>query len=430
MKLIEGQTLSDELKNPELSRLLGIFEQICQTVGFAHSRGIVHRDLKPSNVMIGAFGEVQVMDWGLAKQINSERSGGSDRPELAALTLRGILETVGGDVKGTPAYMAPEQARGDPVDTRTDVFSLGGILTVILTGRPPFLGGTVQDTVLKASRAELHDCFTRLEACDLDPELVALAKFCLAEQPDSRPADAIEVAKAVANLRAAADDRARQAVLDRLKADGARATAEAESREQRKRRKVQLALACAVGLLFFSGGAFAWWRANLVSAQRTADLQRQVEEQRRTADEKTRAADEKLLMTGRALLSPIVARQHFKGDVLDAMDEFRRRSEELWPERLKRYNYSIIGLDPRYPERSATIEDMPTILRFQNDSRLNEETRRVPEENVFYYYGAVRAQPSCMVCHSDKMKVGEKIAIPDLQQDDVMVVIKVHMPID
>ena len=129
MKLIAGRTLTDELKaanRAELPRLLGVFEQICQTVGFAHARGIVHRDLKPSNVMVGNFGEVLVMDWGLAKQVSSEhQTAGSEGAEPRTALPSGACETVAGQVKGTPAYMAPEQARGELVDARTDVFALG-----------------------------------------------------------------------------------------------------------------------------------------------------------------------------------------------------------------------------------------------------------------------------------------------------------------
>jgi serine/threonine protein kinase len=143
MKLIEGRTLGDEMKGAtaaDLPRLLAAFERICETVGFAHARGIVHRDLKPANVMVGAFGEVLVMDWGLAK--DSRRAEGGTRTEatvalplVAAARAADTLQTLAGTVKGTPAYMAPEQARGEAVDSRADVFALGGILAAILTRR-------------------------------------------------------------------------------------------------------------------------------------------------------------------------------------------------------------------------------------------------------------------------------------------------------
>lgn len=128
-----------------LSRLLDIFGHICQALAFAHSRGAIHRDLKPDNVMIGAFGEVQIMDWGLVKVV-----GGGER--IAATDGEAELNpgnTLEGQVAGTPLYMAPEQARGeiDRLDQRSDVYSLGAILYRILTRRS-YLAGKDVKTIL------------------------------------------------------------------------------------------------------------------------------------------------------------------------------------------------------------------------------------------------------------------------------------------
>jgi tetratricopeptide (TPR) repeat protein len=266
MKLIAGRTLADELGasgRADLPRLLGAFEQICQTVGFAHSRGIVHRDLKPSNVMVGAFGEVLVLDWGLAKDVGDGRATGDDT-EILAAPCGPASETVVGQVKGTPAYMAPEQARGEPVDARADVFALGGVLAVVLTGKPPFAGETVLDTVLKAAQAEVGECFAQLDACGADAELVAVAKRCLAAQSAERYADGAAVAGAVAAYRAGVDERLRRAERDR-------AVSAAEAREQRKRRKVQLALAAVVALVLAAGGGLAWYADRQAGARRLKD---------------------------------------------------------------------------------------------------------------------------------------------------------------
>jgi serine/threonine protein kinase len=260
MKLVEGRTLAAELKganDTDLPRLMDIFERICQTVGFAHSRGIVHRDLKPSNVMVGTFGEVLVMDWGLAKSLGRDDAAGADHEFRANAITQGAAETVAGQVKGTPAYMAPEQARGEAVDARADVFALGGILTAILTGKPPFQADTVLNTVLMAARAELGESFARLDSCSADAELVALAKQCLTADVAKRPADAAALAQAVATYRAGVENWLRQV-------ERARAIRETRARDTRKRKKFELALLVVAFLLIAILGAYGRFSAKLV----------------------------------------------------------------------------------------------------------------------------------------------------------------------
>ena len=119
-----------------LAERLRLFARICDAVAFAHAHGVVHRDLKPENVMVGAFGEVLVLDWGIAKVL-----GAGDEPPPAAMPARaGDAErTQPGAILGTPGYMAPEQARGESAaaDERSDVYALGGVLRFLLAGRGP-----------------------------------------------------------------------------------------------------------------------------------------------------------------------------------------------------------------------------------------------------------------------------------------------------
>ena len=213
MKLIAGQTLAVEMKTADRPRLLQAFAQVCQAVGFAHSRGVIHRDLKPANVMVGAFGEVQVMDWGLAKDLTSREvagrascDGGVGHPQrwyrTPSQTIRPQRtrridrrpDTRAGTVMGTPAYMAPEQARGEAADARSDVFALGGILCAILTGQPPFGGKSSleSDPAGRGRRSGRGDA--RLDGCGADAELVALCRRCLSPDPVDRPADGQAVA--------------------------------------------------------------------------------------------------------------------------------------------------------------------------------------------------------------------------------------------
>jgi serine/threonine-protein kinase len=192
MQLIKGHTLASLLQEraspwDDLPRFLRMFEQICTTVGYAHSRGVIHRDLEPSNVMVDASAWVRVIDWGLVKWV-----GGP-------VGTRRV-----GAVLGTPGYTAPEQARGENYrhDTRTDVFGLGALLCHILTGQPPYTGSSADEVTRRAAAADLGAAFTRLDACDADGELIALCEQCLAPEMADRPGHGNAVAAALAAYRA------------------------------------------------------------------------------------------------------------------------------------------------------------------------------------------------------------------------------------
>jgi serine/threonine-protein kinase len=291
MKLVRGETLARVLAsraaaNDDWPRLLSIFESICQTVAYAHARGVIHRDLKPSNVMVGAFGEVQVMDWGLAKVL-SKAGEDEPKPERARQAQFEDVETarsrdgadlsIDGQAIGTPAYMAPEQARGEiaRVDERADVFSLGAMLLGILTGRPPFVADTIIATMTKAARGDLDDAFARLAVSGAEAELMQIARACLAQERDNRPRDAQVVAGQITAYLAGVQDRLRKAELARI--------------EERARRRVTVAVAAAVLLLVIAGTGVGVYLRELRAARR------------RTAEARvTRAVDEATQLWGQA----------------------------------------------------------------------------------------------------------------------------------
>jgi tetratricopeptide (TPR) repeat protein len=271
MKLVAGQTLAVEMRTADRPRLLQAFAQVCQAVGFAHSRGVIHRDLKPANVMVGAFGEVQVMDWGLAKDLASRER---EQPEELVLDAdapgspEDAAQTQAGQVMGTPAYMAPEQARGEASDARADVFALGGILCAILTGQAPFRGKSMREVIQRAGAADLAEAQARLECCGADAELVTLCRRCLSPNPADRPADGQAVADGLTAYLDGVQERLRQAEL-------AEAAARARAAEEAKRRRLALALAATVLLaLTLGGGAWLWLKTE--RDVRTAQVAREV----------------------------------------------------------------------------------------------------------------------------------------------------------
>ncbi len=187
----------------DLPRFLAIFEAVCQTVAYAHARCVIHRDLKPANVMVGSFGEVQVMDWGLAKVL-PEGGIADEQRAFAAAQTESLIKTVaerswrqrqrvaGGQRDGHPGLHGPRAGRGEVerLDERCDVFGLGAILCEILTGKPPFVGQTRDEIRGKAARGDLADAMHRLDTSAADPELIALARDCLSADRQQRPRDA------------------------------------------------------------------------------------------------------------------------------------------------------------------------------------------------------------------------------------------------
>jgi non-specific serine/threonine protein kinase len=194
MELLEGESLADRLRGGplRLSEAVPISLGMLAALAALHGRGLVHRDLKPSNVFLTPHG-VKLLDFGLA------------RPELEGLTAAGAALTQSGIVVGTPRYMAPEQALGDPIDARTDLFAAGAILFEMLAGRPAFGGATVVD-VLQATVHEQPPALTGSPAIAAADRVIRRA---LAKRPTDRFASADELAEAMRELRGRDGDDSR-----------------------------------------------------------------------------------------------------------------------------------------------------------------------------------------------------------------------------
>ncbi|HEX3695117.1 MAG TPA: protein kinase [Polyangia bacterium] len=192
MKLVRGRTLEAVVgergaqpASPDgLHRLLLILLKVCDALAFAHSRGVLHCDLKPDNIMVGEYGEVYLMDWGIAFQ----------KPPVAANPDSGAHP----GIRGTPSFMSPEQAQGDGarLTEKTDVFGLGAVLYFILTGHKPFAGKSVTQILARARAGEYQD--PELAAGGpLPPSLVHIVRRAMSRDPEDRYASVLEVSRSV-----------------------------------------------------------------------------------------------------------------------------------------------------------------------------------------------------------------------------------------
>ncbi|MFO0667667.1 MAG: protein kinase [Polyangiaceae bacterium] len=193
MKLVQGQSFDKwlSLRAPgTVERIEGGIEillKICDAIAYAHYRGVVHRDLKPENVMVGDFGQVYVMDWGLSKLIHSEPASGN----------RAMMNAPG--PVGTPGYMSPEQARGNPadIDERSDVFGVGAMLFDVLSGRPPFGTGPTEAVLKRTAAGEVLSIDEACAHVGVSRRIRAVAERATMADPDKRYPSIMELKEAM-----------------------------------------------------------------------------------------------------------------------------------------------------------------------------------------------------------------------------------------
>ncbi len=297
MKLVRGRTLGEIIAARPLDpgtarawplrRLLAVLVQASQAVAFAHSRGVVHRDIKPANIMLGDFGEVLVMDWGLGRMqgAGAEAGGGAGldaAPEVS----------VDGTVCGTPCYMPPEQARGerDRVGPASDVFALGATLCEILSGRPPLTGATASSVVRRAARGEAAVPAADWQGRPAPAALVSICRRALAAEPGDRYPGALAFA---ADLQAFLDDRGVEAHDGGWWDDIVRAV---------RRHRAAAAVAAVAGLLLATSLAFRYLAERRARAAAESERVRAeaalADAERRRADAELGRRRERMLVEG------------------------------------------------------------------------------------------------------------------------------------
>jgi len=451
MKLVQGRTLREVLhdlllkrrevhRDYSLHKLISILERICEPLHFSHEKGVVHRDLKPENIMLGDYGEVHVMDWGLARidQTSSELS------EIGAVeTARrdAGLDTQHGAVKGTLPYMSPEQLRGEELDCRSDVYALGCLLYEVLTLQMAF-DTRDPELVSKKQAGDLTDVRARNPRRAVPEPLAAICERALATDREGRYATADELA---GDLRRWLDGRAererRHQEAEKLAGQGreasqryvdlrgeiaaAEAAAETEAkkyeswqpveekrslieaREKVEQLKVDLALAFAEAQKLLDGALLQEPENRTAKAELVRMWRDRLEDAERRRDEADvayakvmieRHADEPLIEEGQLVLRSdppaevLLSRFEERDGVLTPVDERSLGTTPLGPVTLPSGSYLCVlkakgHRDTRYPARIERKKTWEGEVKLKTDQEVGEGFVHVPAGPFVYGEG-------------------------------------------
>lgn len=199
MKLVHGYTLREILNYRErydLEQLMEVIIQVGNALAYAHSRGVVHRDIKPDNILVGAYGETLLLDWGLAKVWHKDKKKSDDESKIEEVDAEPGM-TGEDKLQGTVMYMSPEQIERDPaINAKSDLYSLGAVLYETLTGTTPFQGEIVQ-TLLQQVQYDTPKDPRSVSKTKIPDALADLCMQCLQKAPDARPSSAAELVRAL-----------------------------------------------------------------------------------------------------------------------------------------------------------------------------------------------------------------------------------------
>jgi serine/threonine-protein kinase len=350
MKLVKGQTLAEVFEkqssgDPDWStpRVLTVIERVCEAMAFAHERGVIHRDLKPANIMVGDFGEVYVMDWGLARKLGESEEIGGAAAEVDAELSAQISLTRDGAVLGTPAYMSPEQARGEiaSLGPQSDVYSLGAMLYQLIAGTPPHLKKGERPSGAEVLARVVTGPPERLASPTTPPELIAICEKAMAQSAPERYGSVRELAqdlnRFVSGRTVAAFDT----------------SAWAETKQWVRRNKA-LAAALAAVLLVSTGGAVAFkLKAN--EAEQNAQT---AQANATRAEEGEKAAEASAQEAQRNATAAQLARDEATAKANDVLslsaqkdyEDLVAAAEQLWP--------ASSEMVPRYEEWLAKAREL------------------------------------------------------------------------